>query len=430
MESLEIVVNMLQNRVTQKNYKLLCNVEKFILYAAYNSLNDSNGYFQSIMDFCYGDIDVEKLKVEALIIVDFFQSLIKTNQMNIKQIIKMSTLCEIFNSFKLANKQKQVTVNHFLQEKIPRQTIYSIIRKYEESGYIGDKPRSGRPKKLSRGQLTRLKRLVNKKTGISLRRLAPRFKVSYQTISNRLKAMGIKYYKKQRAPKYTDKQLEEIPTRARRLYRMLSNNDFELIMDDEKYFLLQDQSVPTNRGFYTSDKRTTALQVKFKRTQKFEPKILVWIAISEKGISKPFFSKQKQAVSQTTYLNQCIIQRLMPFVTSYHNKEKVLFWPDLASSHYGNNVLQYLDQNDVQFVDKKFNPQNCPQARPIETLWSILKNMVYDEGWEAKTINQLRRRIAKKLKEIDIKVVQQMFSGIRRQLRKIADNGPYEACSS
>ena len=86
---------------------------------------------------------------------------------------------------------------------------------------------------------------------------------------------------------------------------MLSNNDFKLIMDDEEYFLLQDQSAPTNRGFYTSDKRTTAPQVKFKRTKKFEAKILVWIAISEKGISKPFFSKQKQAVSQTGYLNRC-----------------------------------------------------------------------------------------------------------------------------
>ncbi|CAF4983999.1 unnamed protein product, partial [Rotaria magnacalcarata] len=84
--------------------------------------------------------------------------------------------------------------------------------------------------------------------------------------------MGIQYYKKQRAPKYTDKQLEEIPTRAQRLYHMLSNNDFEFIMDDEKYFLLQDQSVPTNRGSYTSDKRTTAPQIKFKRIQKFEPK--------------------------------------------------------------------------------------------------------------------------------------------------------------
>ena len=164
------------------------------------------------------------------------------------------------------NKQKQITVNHFVQEKIPRQTIYSIIRKYEESGYVGDKPRSGHAKKLSRGQLKRLKRLVNKRTGISLRRLAPRFKVSYLTVSNHLKAMSIRYYKKQRAPKYTDKQLEEIPTRARRLCCMLSNNNFELIMNDEKYFLLQDQSAPTNRGFHTSDKRTTAPQVKFKRT--------------------------------------------------------------------------------------------------------------------------------------------------------------------
>ena len=98
---------------------------------------------------------------------------------------------------------------------------------------------------------------------------------------------------------------------------MLSNNDFQLIMDDEKYFLLQDQSAPTNCGFYTSDKRTTVPQVKFKRSQKFEAKILVWIAISDKGISK-------QAVSQTTYLNRCIIVRLIPFIKSHHNKEKVL----------------------------------------------------------------------------------------------------------
>ena len=241
-------------------------------------------------------------------------------------------------------------------------------------------PRSHRPKKLSRGQLTRLKRLVNKRTGISLRQLAPRFKVTYQTVSHHLKAMGIRYYKKQRAPKYTDKQLEGVPTRARRLYRKLSNNDFQLIMDDKKCFLLQDRSAPTNRGFYTSDKRTTVPQVKFKRTQKFEPKILVWIAISEKGISKPFFSKQKQAVSQTTYLNRCIIVGLIPSIKSHHNKKKVLFWSDLPSSHYGHYVLQYLNQNDVQFVGKEFNPQNCPQARLIETLWSILKNMAYDEG--------------------------------------------------
>ena len=67
-------------------------------------------------------------------------------------------------------------------------------------------------------------------------------------------------------------------------------------MDDEKYFLLQDQSAPTNRGFYMSDKRTTAPQIKFKRTEKFEAKILVCIAISEKAISKP--NRNKLLVKQ------------------------------------------------------------------------------------------------------------------------------------
>ena len=75
-----------------------------------------------------------------------------------------------------------------------------------------------------------------------------------------------------------------------------------------------------------------------------------------------------------------------------------MFWSDVPSSDYCHDVLQYLNQNDVQFVDKEFNLR----ARPTETLWSILKNMGDDEGWQAKTIDHLQRRIAKKLKEIDI----------------------------
>ncbi|CAF1307370.1 unnamed protein product [Adineta ricciae] len=315
----------------------------------------------------------------------------------------------------IADGNKSLTVNHFMKEKTPRQTIYSIIKKYEEAGHTGDKPRSGRPKKLCQGQLTRLKRLVNHKTGISLRRISS--KNEYQLSQ------------KQRSPKYTDKQLQEIPTRGRKLYRLLSNNDFELVMDDEKYFTLSDHSALTNRGFYSSNKEETPHEVKLKRTQKYEPKVLVWVAISENGISSPFFAKQQQAIDQTTYLNECVVKRLMPFISNYHLKEKVLFWPDLASSHYSNIVTRYFDENHIEFVDKDFNPQNCPQSRPIETLWAILKNMVYDQGWEAKNIGHLKRRIQQKMKEIDIEVVQTMFSGIRKQLRKIADYGPYKACS-
>ena len=81
-----------------------------------------------------------------------------------------------------------------MKEKIPRQTIYSIIRKYEESGLIGDKPSPGRPKKLRQQRIDRLKQLTNHKTGASLRLLARKFRVSHQTICNYLEEMNIKYY--------------------------------------------------------------------------------------------------------------------------------------------------------------------------------------------------------------------------------------------
>ena len=177
---------------------------------------------------------------------------------------------------------------------------------------------------------------MNNKTGISLRRLSFKFKVSFKTISNQLKAMGIYYHKKKRAPRYSNKQLEEIPTRARRLYRLLSKNDFQLIMDDEKYFMLHDEFVPSNRGFYTSNPSDASPGVKFRRAQKFE-------------LSKNFSLDSRAK-------NFSLEARLMPFIHKHHIKEKVLFWPDLATSHYSHKVMNYLDDNEVQMVHKQWSP--------------------------------------------------------------------------
>ena len=94
---------------------------------------------------------------------------------------------------------------------------------------------------------------------------------------------------------------------------------------------------------------------------------MVWITVSENGISKAFVLEQKQAINQTKYLRKCIKACFMPFIEKYHCKENVLFWPDLARRHYARQVTEYFDQNGIQFVCQQKNPQNCPQARPVET---------------------------------------------------------------
>ena len=91
-------------------------------------------------------------------------------------------------------------------------------------------------------------------------------------------------------------------------------------------------------------------------------------------------------------------------LNSVLRKQHVLCWPDRARSHYALEVQQYSKKNGVQLVPEQKNPQNFPQARPVDTFWSILE-LVCNGGWEGKNIDQLQRRIKRKLKEIDINIV-------------------------
>ena len=50
-----------------------------------------------------------------------------------------------------------------------------------------------------------------------------------------------------------------------------------------------------------------------------------------------------------------------------------LFLPDKALSHYENLVKKYLQDENVNFVERERNPTNVSQARPIEDIFGYLE---------------------------------------------------------
>ena len=154
--------------------------------------------------------------------------------------------------------------------------------------------------------------------------------------------------------------------------------------------------------------------------------MLVWICISTKGVSTPFFSKSGLATNQDKYLRQCIIKRLIPFIELNHSEDDYVFWPDLATAHYAKSVTNYLDSKNVNYVAKDDNPPNVPECRPIEHFWSLLKGKVYKNNWQAKTIKQLKNRINYCLKNIDLNDVQELVGSIPSRLDQIRRNGVLE----
>ena len=59
----------------------------------------------------------------------------------------------------------------------------------------------------------------------------------------------------------------------------------DFVIDDEKYFGLTGFQIARNRNFYSSNHDQTPIDVATYSKKEFEPKVMLWIAISPKGLS-------------------------------------------------------------------------------------------------------------------------------------------------
>ena len=261
--------------------------------------------------------------------------------------------------------------------------------------------------------------------GVSQAQAARKFNCRQQYISKILKTkLQIRVFKKKKIPKRSEAQQAKIQTLCGRLFTNMSKKSS--LLDDESYFTLSHSTINGNGNFYSSDVSKAPASIKYRSQIKFEKKVLVWLCISDKGMSEPYFVPSGLAVNQQLYLAECIKKRLIPFIKKYHSDDQYLFWPDLASSHYAKSVTSYLTEQKINFVQKKDNPPSLPEARAIEDFWSILKGKVYKNNWQAKDLPQLITRIKKCLREIDPKLVQALAKSTQSRLDKIRRNNIIE----
>ncbi|XP_065665711.1 uncharacterized protein LOC136087134 [Hydra vulgaris] len=295
--------------------------------------------------------------------------------------------------------------NHVWQKDgFAQSTIYDNLKRLETVQSFFDRKHPGRPTFWTREKKAELTRLVNNRKGVSHRKIGIKFGVNQSTIARQLKKMNIKYRKCEKTPKYTIEQQIKAKKRSRKLVNQLHNTKSLLVIDDEKYFCFTGDNMPGNSGYYTNNKKTCPESVRFIGKEKFPKKLLMWIAISDRGMSEPLFRTSKAvAISSSIYINECLEKRLLPFIHKYHGDFNYLFWPDSASSHYSKDSLNWMDQY-VYYVDKESNPPNVPQARPIENFWGHLAQKVYEGDWQASTeqvlIDRIKLQLQLKIQEL------------------------------
>jgi len=217
-------------------------------------------------------------------------------------------------------------VDHFVQEGIARQTVYNALNRRKNGQSILEDPRPGRPSSWTPSMKVKLKRLVNHRKGVSQRKLGYKFHKSQRTIGRQIQKLGIEDHAREKTPKYTEKQAIKAKKRSRKLVNLLYQSKAEIIMDDEKYFCLNGDNMPGSARYYTDDKSKCSDDVRFIGKNKYPQKILMWLAISNRGMSIPYFRPSKSvAINTEIYINECLQPRLLPFIHKHHGDFNYLF---------------------------------------------------------------------------------------------------------
>ena len=81
----------------------------------------------------------------------------------------------------------------------------------------------------------------------------------------------------------SEDQEKRAKTNCGKLYRKWLP-DCDLMLDDEKLFTLTGDNVIGNRFFDSTDPTAASADIKFRKKKKFEPKIMVWMAMSSNGV--------------------------------------------------------------------------------------------------------------------------------------------------
>lgn len=303
----------------------------------------------------------------------------------------------------------------------PRNTVWRVLKKYRETLSTDRKPQSKRRAGTVNRQLrNKVIKNIKANPNISDRDLAKKFRAARSTVQRIRLREGFKSYRACRQPNRDQKQNNVARIRARKLYdQVLTKFNGCLLMDDETYVKADFKQLPGQKFYLATARGDVPAKFKFVFADKFARKYMIWQGICSCGRKTKVFITDKTFNSEL-YRTECLQKRILPFIRS-HN-EPVMFWPDLASCHYSKTVLQWYETNGIQFIPKELNPPNCPQLRPIERFWAIMKRKLKVNGSVVKSINELRTKWNKIAKTMDENNVRRLMKRIPGKVRKFLRN--------
>jgi len=281
-------------------------------------------------------------------------------------------------------------------------TVSRIYWKYQETGYVSDKMRTGRPKKLNQ-DLSEMAVKELEDTQENTRKIGSLYDASHQTIMRLANESNVMFKYPKTIPKLTS-----LHVKIRFDFcEKFKNTDFSSwLYCDESSFELNQNTM----GIWTSEKNPVIPM------QKSKQKLTVWACIGKKGKSEMHILKPGEIIDQFKYLD-ILNETLLPLVNLLFPDGNYYFYQDNAPPHIAKSVKDWMEM----FAPNAINaPPNSPDLNPIEMIWAILKNGI--EKLKPDNIDELKKYILGEWEKLSQDTIDNCIFHVEERIKEVHEN--------
>ena len=328
-------------------------------------------------------------------------------------------VCDLFNEL---NPNKTLT----------QSTVSKIVKKYDDTGSVKNKAKSGRPKSATNNEnALNLLLHVQEDPHVSTRQLARDYNVSQASVCNLMKSVKWHPYKIQLLQELSEDDFDRRSEFCETVME-LSNQNLEfvrhIIFSDEATFYLNGTVNRHNCRYWSPENPPWMMQQHPQHPQK----VNVWAGVIGNNIIGPFFIEGNLTSDIYLHLLQnSIIPACQDLFPNENNilQEEIWYQQDGAPAHFGRCVTDFLNATfPGRWIGRRGPiewPPRSPDLNPLDYyLWGYLKCKVYRN--RPNNLLDLKQRIRDEMLLISPNTLRKALANFRDRLGHcLAVNGEH-----
>uniref|UniRef100_A0A6A7FUG0 Uncharacterized protein n=1 Tax=Hirondellea gigas TaxID=1518452 RepID=A0A6A7FUG0_9CRUS len=240
--------------------------------------------------------------------------------------------------------------------KLPRSTVYNVLKRYKETGSASDRPRSGRPRTARTPQLIKsVREKLRRNPERNIAQLAREAHVGQATMHQIVtKDLGKHSYKKVR------RQLISEATKLKRLQRakqlLTAGTRCPIIWTDEKIFTVERFHNSQNYGILAKNIEDIPHNIRVVGKRQKPASCMVWAGVTCDGQKTPLiFIEEGVKVNSRVYLD-LLESQVAPWITNAFRNRDFVFQQDGAPAHTSNLFQKWAKENFKVFWARDLAP--------------------------------------------------------------------------